>query len=140
MRTTPPSPAGRGRTQDHPHCRCRSTPRAGSFARAMKRSLIALLAVALLALAALPATGSAAATRRCPQTDPANGLSGLRAGGLSCAKAFRVARRTNSVKCFLNGDVCTHTYKGRAWTCRLTERSLRVTCRSGGKVVRYRLG
>ena len=100
------------------------------------RSSIALitLAAALAAPAAAPA-----ATRSCPQSDPANGLRSLRADGISCPKAFGVAKRTNSVKCFLNGNTCTHTYRGRSWRCTL-RRSSRVTCMSGQRVVKYRLG
>ena len=100
------------------------------------RSHLALL-VAAAALVA-PATAPAA-TRSCPQSDPDNGLSGLRAEGISCAKAFGVAKRTNSVKCFLNGTTCTHTYRGRRWRCTIRQSS-RVTCKSGGRVVKYRLG
>lgn len=99
-----------------------------------------LVIASLLTVAALAAPATAgAATRSCPQSDPANGLSGLRADGISCAKAFGVAKRTNSVKCFLNGNSCTHTYRGRKWRCVLSQSS-RVTCRSGGRVVKYRLG
>ena len=101
------------------------------------RAPLTLLAVA--ATFAVPGAASAA-TRSCPQSDPDNGLSGLRAANISCPKAFRVAKRTNSVKCFLNQNTCTHTYRGRRWRCTL-RRSSRVTCTSsGGRVVKYRLG
>jgi hypothetical protein len=97
-----------------------------------------LIATLLLAAALAPST-AAAATRACPQSDPANGLRSLRADNLSCAKAFGVAKRTNSVKCFLNGNTCTHTYRGRRWRCVLRGGE-RVTCTSGRRVVKYRLG
>jgi hypothetical protein len=108
----------------------------------MKRLLIALLTVVAVAVAIPAASPGATATRSCPQSDPGNGLTGLRARGLSCRKAFAVAERTNSVKCFLNGNRCTHSYRGREWTCRLTETGgrSRITCRSGAKVVKYRGG
>jgi hypothetical protein len=53
-----------------------------------------------------------------------------------------VARRTNSVKCFLNGDRCTHRFRGRSWTCTLRERPGRdrVHCAAARRHVRYRLG
>ena len=99
-----------------------------------RQIVLALSAAALLA----PAPASAA-TRSCPQSDPDNGLSGLRAAGISCPGAFAVAKRTNSVKCFLNGNTCIHTFRGRRWKCTL-RRSSRVTCTSGSRVVKYRLG
>jgi hypothetical protein len=107
----------------------------------MRTASALLLSVAALAVA-VPAAPAATPTHRCPQTDPANGLVGLRAGGLSCAKAFAVARRTNAIKCFLDGDTCSHRFKGRTWRCRLTDAdtSPRVRCTSGAKVVRYRIG
>ena len=71
---------------------------------------------------------------------PPTASAACRTDGQSCKAAFRVAKRTNSVKCFLNGNTCTHTYRGRSWTCRLRGGE-RVTCRSsGGRVVKYRLG
>ena len=100
------------------------------------RTVIAILALVTVAALA-PAAG--AATRPCPQSDPANGLSGLRTSGQSCKAAFRVAKRTNSVKCFLNGNECTHTYRGRSLHCVLRGGE-RVTCRSGSRVAKYRLG
>ncbi len=103
------------------------------------RSLPVLLAVALLAALAL-APGASAATRSCSQTDLANGVHALRASGVSCPAALTVAKRTNTAKCFLNGTSCTHTVRGRSWRCTLDEAAMRVTCRSGGRVVKYRLG
>jgi hypothetical protein len=102
----------------------------------MRKTILLALAAAALA----PATAAAApATRSCPQSDRDNGLSGLRAANISCSQAFGVAKRTNSVKCFLNGNSCVHSYRGRRWRCRLNDP--RVTCTStGGRVVKYRLG
>ncbi|MBI5106344.1 MAG: hypothetical protein HZB46_15395 [Solirubrobacterales bacterium] len=100
----------------------------------------ALLSLALGLAGAAPAA-AATPTRACPQADPDNGISHVRAGGgISCASAFRVAERTNSVKCFLNGNRCTHRYAGRSWSCRFTTTSSggRVRCTSGRRVVTYR--
>src|SRR4051794_10130343 len=104
------------------------------------RTLIALL-LAVLAVAATAAPAGAA-TRSCPQSDPDNGITSVRAGNMRCVRAFAVAQRTNSVKCFLNGDRCEHRFKGRTWTCRLKETATgaTVTCTSGRKVARYTLG
>jgi|SRR3954468_12462045 len=105
------------------------------------RALTALvLSLVVVALAA-PAAPAATPTRSCPQSDPANGLVALRAARLSCVKAFAVARRTNAIKCFLDGDTCAHRFRGRTWRCRLrgAEARPRVSCRSGARVVRYRI-
>ena len=99
----------------------------------------ALILLPLLVAALAMPSAAAAATRSCPQSDPANGLRGLRAANITCPKAFAVAKRTNSVKCFLNGNSCTHTYRGRRWHCVLRDGE-RVRCTSGRKVVKYRLG
>lgn len=98
-----------------------------------------LLVLSLTAAALVAPSTASAATRPCPQSDPANGLRSLRAANITCPKAFAVARRTNSVKCFLNGNSCTHTYRGRRWRCVLRDGE-RVRCTSGRKVVKYRLG
>jgi hypothetical protein len=102
------------------------------------RTVLAVV-VAAAALAAPASAAAAPSTRSCPQSDPDNGLRSLRAAGVSCSHAFGVAKRTNSVKCFLNGNSCVHTYRDRRWRCRLNDP--RVTCTStGGRVVKYRLG
>src|SRR4051794_29893723 len=106
------------------------------------RTLTALVLTLAAVAVGAPQASAATPTHSCPQTDPANGLVSLRAGDISCAKAFAVARRTNAIKCFLNGDSCAHRFKGRTWRCRLTETSTgaRVRCTSGTRVVRYRIG
>ena len=98
-----------------------------------------LFALSLTAAVLVAPTTASAATRACPQSDPANGLRALRAANITCPKAFAVARQTNSVKCFLNGNSCTHTFRGRRWRCVLRDGE-RVRCASGRKVVKYRLG
>ncbi len=106
----------------------------------LRKTTLLLPALLLLALAA---PGSASADlRACSGGDPANGISLIRVQGVKCATGLAVAKRTNSVKCFLNGVRCTHRFRGRRWTCRLGDEgpSARATCRAGRKIVRYRLG
>ena len=108
----------------------------------MTARLLLIAAVAALLLA-LPSAAEAAHTyRACAGTDRANGITKVWVLRGSCPAALSVAKRTNSVKCFLNGNVCTHRHLGRSWTCRLRNFSShsRVTCRSGVRGVRYRLG
>jgi hypothetical protein len=94
---------------------------------------------ATLALAAFPPGADAAPSyRSCSGGDPANGITNVRVLRLPCASGVAVAKRTNSVKCFLNGNRCTHRFRGRSWTCTL--RGTRVHCRAGRRHVRYRLG
>jgi hypothetical protein len=107
------------------------------------RHLTALLAATAASLALLPAGPAAAASyTSCRGADPANGVTNVRVLRIACSQGVAVARRTNSVKCFLNGRRCTHRFRGRAWTCTLTRgsRSDRVHCRAGRRHVRYRLG
>ena len=101
-----------------------------------------ILAAAMTAAVLLPAAPAAAATRACPQSDAANGLRSVRVEGISCASGFAVAKRTNSIKCFLNSNTCSHTFRGRRWRCRSTDTATgaRVRCTSGRRVVTYRLG
>ena len=106
------------------------------------RRLLLLLSLVLTGLALLvPATASAD-LRRCSGADPDNGITKVRVQRVTCSTGLAVAKRTNSVKCFLNGTRCTHRFRGRRWTCRLSEgpSSPPVTCRAGRRVVRYRLG
>jgi hypothetical protein len=96
------------------------------------------------ALAAVPAAPAAAAPsyRACAGADPANGITQVAVLRTSCRTGLAVARRTNAVKCFLNGTRCTHRVRGRSWTCRLGEREghASVTCRARRAAVRYRAG
>jgi hypothetical protein len=106
------------------------------------RSLLASL-VAVACLAAVPSSAAAAASyTSCSGGDPANGITGVRVLRISCSSGLAVAKRTNSVKCFLNGNRCTHTFRERRWTCTLSESSSggRVHCVAGRRHVRYRLG
>ncbi len=105
------------------------------------RLLLVVLAL-MLALLLLPAAASAAEYRTCSGTDRANGITSVRVLRTTCAEGLAVAKRTNSVKCFLNGSRCTHRFRGRRWTCTLTEgsSSARVHCAAGRRHVRYRLG
>ena len=104
----------------------------------------ALLALVGAALVLLPSSAQArhGVYRGCSGSDAANGITAVRVLHASCPTALSVAKRTNRVKCFLNGTVCTHRHLGRSWTCRLQNfaSSSRVTCRSGLQGVRYRLG
>jgi hypothetical protein len=104
------------------------------------RRLIPLLLVAVLAAVAVPTAASAASYGKCRGSDRANGIVAVWALRTTCSQAVAVARRTNSVKCFLNGNRCTHRFRGRAWTCTLSRSGESVTCRAGGRGVRYRLG
>ena len=106
--------------------------------RPITRLLPALLLLGLL----MPGSASAAGLRACSGADPDNGITSVRVARVTCSTGLAVAKRTNSVKCFLNGDRCTHRFRGRGWTCRVREgaSSERVTCRAGRRVIRYRLG
>lgn len=96
------------------------------------------------ALAAVPAAPAAAAPsyRACEGADRANGITQVAVLRMSCRHGLTVARRTNAVKCFLNGTRCTHRVRGRAWTCRLTEHQGHATviCRNRRHGVRYHAG
>ena len=102
------------------------------------RAFVVLVATVTVVLAVSPT--AQASLRRCPQADPANGINSVHVSRISCRAGFAVARRTNSVKCFLNGNTCRHRYRGRTWRCRFRERSTggRVTCVSGRRSVVYR--
>jgi hypothetical protein len=106
----------------------------------MLRRLLPAIVAALLAAPA--AEAGAASYRTCAGGDAANGIFRVQVRGTSCATGVAVAKRTNSVKCFLNGDRCTHRFRGRRWTCRLQEGAAgpAVHCRSARRNVRYRLG
>jgi hypothetical protein len=108
------------------------------------RKLAALvpLAAVLSAGALPPAAQGGAPYRSCSGGDPANGITAVRVLRLPCASGVAVAKRTNSVKCFLNGTRCTHRFRGRSWTCTLRSASSgdRVHCVAGRRHVRYRLG
>ena len=108
----------------------------------MTRPATLLLPLVLLAALILPASAAAADDRSCSGSDRANGITSVRVLRTTCAEGLAVARRTNSVKCFLNGSRCTHRFRGRRWTCTLTEgsSSARVHCAAGRRHVRYRLG
>ncbi len=97
-----------------------------------------LLLIVLLALL-IPAPAEAATYRSCAGGDPDNGISAVRVLRIGCADGLAVAKRTNSVKCFLNGTRCTHRFRGRAWTCTLRH-GRHVHCAAGTRHVRYRLG
>ena len=102
----------------------------------------ALLLAAVLALLAAAPAAQAASWRSCSGSDRANGITTVSALRLPCASALAVAKRTNAVKCFLNGKRCTHAFRGRSWTCRLSEHEdhSTVTCRAGLRGARYHLG
>jgi hypothetical protein len=104
------------------------------------RRLRPVLALPLLFLALVPASAQAAEYRSCSGSDRATGIASVRVLRVTCTQGLAVARRTNAVKCFLNGTRCTHTYRGRRWTCTLSTSSSRVHCRAGTRHVRYRLG
>lgn len=105
-------------------------------------SLSALLVAACLLLGAAAAPASAATYARCSGADPDNGITKVRVLRTSCREGLAVAIRTNSIKCFLNGNRCTHRFRGRSWTCTITEGGspFQVHCRAGRRHVRYRLG
>ena len=109
----------------------------------MRRLLLLLSPVVAACALLVPATAaSAAGLRACSAADPDNGITKVRVLRVTCSTGLAVAKRTNSVKCFLNGTRCTHRFRGRRWTCRLGDEgpSARSTCRAGRRVVRYRLG
>jgi hypothetical protein len=103
------------------------------------RSRLLALPVVIGVLAAVPADASAA-LRGCPQSDRANGITAVKVDRMTCRAGFRLAKRTNAIKCFLNGDACTHRYRGRLWGCQLVSKGRAVRCLSGVKRTRYRIG
>ena len=100
------------------------------------RLLPLLAAAALLA----PAPAAAATTRASPQSDRAYPITSLRGDGIPCPPGLKVATRPNRLRCFVNGDTCTHTYRGRRWRCRhrRSDTGSRVSCTSRRKLVIYR--
>jgi hypothetical protein len=98
--------------------------------------LLLLLAVLVLSIAP---SAEAATYRACSGGDAANGVSAVRVLRTTCSEGLAVARRTNAVKCFLNGSRCTHRFRGRSWTCSLADGE-RVRCVAGRRHVRYRVG
>jgi len=111
----------------------------------MTRRLLPVL-LALVALAAAPAAATAAGAapsyRACPPafSDPANGVAAIAVERMTCRAGLSLARRTNSVRCFLNGTSCTHRHAGRWWRCALVSEGTRVRCVNGRRKLRYRAG
>jgi hypothetical protein len=108
----------------------------------LRSVLVALVLTVAGSALAPPGDALAATYRACSGADRDNGITRVRVLRTTCTEGLAVARRTNAIKCFLNGNRCTHRFRGRSWTCTISSGAspFAVHCRAGRRHVRYRLG